>query len=52
MSKPIKHSHPPVMGTVPDCDYCKLYGNVFKYGPIQLDSSKLSPYMKCFMNNK
>lgn len=52
MPNPIKHNHPPVSGIVPNCEYCKMNGNVFINGPIQLDSYKLSAYMKCFPNIK
>lgn len=50
MSSPVRHTHPPVTGLVEDCDYCKLYGNVFLNGPMKVDESKLQPYMISFRN--
>lgn len=34
----LKHVHPPITGTVPDCLYCRIHGNVFENGVTLTDT--------------
>lgn len=31
----LSHNHVPVTGIVQNCNYCKIFGNVFANGPIR-----------------
>lgn len=34
----LKHIHPPITGTVPECLYCRIHGNVFENGTSSVDT--------------
>jgi len=34
----LKHIHPPITGTVSDCLYCRIHGNVFEHGALSVDT--------------
>ena len=34
----LKHIHPPISGTVPECLYCRIHGNVFENGASSVDT--------------
>lgn len=34
----LKHTHPPITGTVPECLYCRVHGNVFENGVCSVDT--------------
>lgn len=40
----LTHNHVPITGLVENCNYCKLFGNVFTSGPIS--SKENSTYKK------
>ena len=42
----LTHNHVPVTGLVKNCNYCKLFGNVFTNGPI---SSKENSTYKTYI---
>jgi len=40
----LKHIHPPITGTVPDCLYCRIHGNVFQNG-VSLADDRLQAFV-------
>jgi len=41
----LKHVHPPIKNTDDNCLYCKIYGNVFCTGVVEMDTERLGVYV-------
>lgn len=44
-SRCFKHTHPPIRGIDTSCLYCRIHGNVFSDGVVQINPDELCKYV-------